>query len=306
MAINTEILAQDLLFPEGPVALNNGSVLVVEIARGTLTHIDRSGHKEIVAELGGGPNGAAIGPDGHCYVCNNGGVEWHEQDGMLCPGNIAADYSGGRIERVNLSTGSSEVLYAHANGLPLRGPNDIVFDEAGGFWFTDTGKSHETVVERGAIYYATIDGNHIERVLFPYDLPNGIALSPDGATLYFSETLSARIWQFQLSAPGKIAGPPTPFKPENLLYGAPDLCGYDSMCLEANGNVCQATLFKGGVSVICPSGELREFVDLPDPFVTNICFSNIEPTRAYATLSGTGRLIELEWPRPGLALNYQT
>src|SRR5260221_8728160 len=63
-----------LQFPEGPVAMNDGSVLVVEITRGTLTRVRPNGAKEVVAETGGGPNGAAIGPDGKVYICNNGGA----------------------------------------------------------------------------------------------------------------------------------------------------------------------------------------------------------------------------------------
>ena len=67
------VLARGLQFPEGPVAMADGSVLVVEIRRGTLTRVDVDGKVEVVATPGGGPNGAAIGPDGACYLCNNGG-----------------------------------------------------------------------------------------------------------------------------------------------------------------------------------------------------------------------------------------
>src|SRR5919197_3039948 len=91
-----------LKFPEGPVAMNDGSVLVVEIKRGTLTRVRPNGSKEIVAETGGGPNGAAVGPDGMVYVCNNGGFEWAEFEGMAAPGNQPADYIGGRIQRVDI------------------------------------------------------------------------------------------------------------------------------------------------------------------------------------------------------------
>jgi gluconolactonase len=66
-------LATGLLFPEGPVALDDGSVLLVEIARGTLSRVTTDGRVQVVADLGGGPNGAAIGPDGAVYICNNGG-----------------------------------------------------------------------------------------------------------------------------------------------------------------------------------------------------------------------------------------
>src|SRR5690606_37182632 len=74
-----------LMFPEGPVGMREWSVLVVEIARGTLTRILPDGMHQIVAHTGGGPNGAAIGPDGRCYVCNNGGFKWHEEPGVRRP-----------------------------------------------------------------------------------------------------------------------------------------------------------------------------------------------------------------------------
>ena len=72
MKLQGKIIAEGLAFPEGPVAMPDGSVLFVEIAGGCLSRVLASGKVERVAELGGGPNGAAIGPDGHGYVCNNG------------------------------------------------------------------------------------------------------------------------------------------------------------------------------------------------------------------------------------------
>jgi hypothetical protein len=104
-------VASGLRFPEGPVALSDGSVLVVEIARGTLSRVFPDGRVEVVAETGGGPNGAAVGPDGAVWICNNGGFEWHEVGGRLFSGNQPADYSGGSIQRVELATGSVETVY---------------------------------------------------------------------------------------------------------------------------------------------------------------------------------------------------
>ena len=54
---------------------------------------------------GSSPNGASVGPDGKVYVCNNGGFEWRERGGLTLPGNQAADYTGGSIQRVDLETG---------------------------------------------------------------------------------------------------------------------------------------------------------------------------------------------------------
>ncbi|GIT24705.1 MAG: hypothetical protein CM1200mP41_07490 [Gammaproteobacteria bacterium] len=111
------------------------SVLVVEIRRGTLTRVDVDGKVEVVATPGGGPNGAAIGPDGACYLCNNGGFTWQVDEQGARPTLQPKDYSGGRIERVDPVTGKVEVLYREVDGVPLRGPNDIVFLSSRGFFF---------------------------------------------------------------------------------------------------------------------------------------------------------------------------
>lgn len=71
-----EVVTTDLEFPEGPVALPDGDVLVVEVRGGRLTRVHPDGTKDVVADVGGGPNGAAIGPDGAAYVVNNGGFAW--------------------------------------------------------------------------------------------------------------------------------------------------------------------------------------------------------------------------------------
>ncbi|MDZ7669264.1 MAG: SMP-30/gluconolactonase/LRE family protein [Gammaproteobacteria bacterium] len=146
-----------------------------------------------MAELGGGPNGAAIGPDGWCYVCNNGGFKWIERGDRLFPGEEPESYAGGRIEKVNLDTGAVEVLYTHCAGQPLRGPNDLVFDRDGGFWFTDHGKTRSRERDRTGVFYARADGSEIDEVIFPMDGPNGIGLSPQEDELYVAETTTGRV-----------------------------------------------------------------------------------------------------------------
>ena len=162
-------ITDGLLFPEGPIAMPDGTVLLVEIARGTLTRVHPDGRKEVVAETGGGPNGAAIGPDGKCYVCNNGGFNWQvEPNGNRRSIGQSDDYVSGRIERVDLDTGAVEVLYDACDGRPLKGPNDIVFDRSGGFWFTDLGKVREREIDRGGVYYARPDGSLVREVVHPF------------------------------------------------------------------------------------------------------------------------------------------
>ena len=303
-------IASGLQFPEGPVALTDGSVLVVEIARGTLSRVTMDGRIQVVATLGGGPNGAAIGPDGAVYVCNNGGFKWAtEADGTHRPIGQAADYSGGRIERVDLATGRFERLYDTAEGLSLRGPNDIVFDTFGGFYFTDLGKVRDTEIDRGGVFYGQPDGSSVSVIARPVMTPNGIALSPDGGTLYYAETEGARLWAFDIEAPGKVRKEtwPSP-NGARMLTASPGSHWqrFDSMAVDALGNVCVATLMHGGITTVSPDGLTTSFVPLPDRFTTNICFGGPAMRTAFVTLSGSGRLIAIDdWPGAGLALNFE-
>src|SRR6266545_3795448 len=112
MKLETREITDGLRFPEGPIAMADGSVLVVEIEGGRLIRVMPDGEKQMAAHLGGGPNGAAIGPDGHCYICNNGGFTWRTDDGFTRPTGEAADYKGGCIQRKPGDRRGGESLYA--------------------------------------------------------------------------------------------------------------------------------------------------------------------------------------------------
>jgi len=294
-------VASGLLFPEGPIAMADGSVVLVEIRRGTLSRVSTSGEVEVVADLGGGPNGAAIGPDGRCYVCNNGGFDWMEIDGNFIPGEQPSDYSGGRIEVVDLATGDAKVLYTECDGIPLRGPNDIVFDRSGGFYFTDLGKTRGREIDRGAVYYAQPDGSSIREVRFPVTTPNGVGLSPEEDILYVAETTTSRLMGFPIESPGTLA--PVPDW-EALVTGFTNFQLFDSLAVDAAGNVCVATLVNGGITIIPPDGHEPRHVPTGDAMTTNICFGGDELRTAFITCSMSGRLIRGEWETPGLPLNF--
>ncbi len=302
-------ITSGLQFPEGPIAMADGSVVLVEIARGTLSRVTPDGRIQVVADLGGGPNGAAIGPDGAVYVCNNGGFEWHtEADGTLRPVLQAKNYSGGRIERVNLATGQAERLLDQVDGIGLRGPNDLVFDAHGGFYFTDLGKGRAADMDMGAVHYARTDGTAVN-VARPLLTPNGVGLSPDGRTLYYAETAGARLWAYDITAPGQVRKDPWP-SPNGgrMLTASPGglLQRFDSLAVDALGNVCVATLMHGGISIVSPDGALVSHVPLPDRMTTNLCFGGTDRRTAYVTLSGSGKLIAIDdWPVPGLALAHE-
>jgi gluconolactonase len=299
-------IAGGLRFPEGPVAMPDGSVIVVEIAAARLTRVLPDGRKLTVARMTGGPNGAAIGPDGMIYVCNNGGFEWIDDPlHGLRPRFQAPDYSGGRIERVDPETGRIETLYTETANGPLRGPNDIVFDGAGGFWFTDLGKTRPRERDQGGVYYARADGSLIKEVVHPILTPNGIGLSPDDSVVYVAETETGRLWAFDIVGPGEIARAPWP-SPHGgrFVAGMHRYQRFDSLAVEACGNVCVATLATPCITVIAPDGRVVEQVETDDLHTTNICFGGPGLRTAYVTLSNSGRLVAMDWPRPGLPLHW--
>ena len=304
MSALTEV-ATGLSFPEGPIAMPDGAVVVVEMFGPRLTRVLPNGTKETIAEIPGGPNGAALGPNGLFYVCNNGArFTPVELDGLCFPSGSGPDrYFGGRIQTVDPNNGKVTDLYTECNGVPLSAPNDLVFDAHGGFYFTDHGYSHERDAKLTGILYAKADGSMIKEVVFPAHEPNGIGLSPDGKTLYWAETWTGRIMKRDILAPGELAEVSI-VDTSVCVYGFPGFQLLDSLAVDAAGNICVATLVNGGVSVVSPKGELVEFIPTDDLLTTNVCFGGPGLKTGYITLSGTGRLMKFDYPRGGCPLKY--
>jgi gluconolactonase len=302
-----DLITDKLHFPEGPIATSAGTVILVEIQCGRLSEVDVSTRStKTVAECGGGPNGAAVGPDLDIWICNNGGFTWHEFNGMVAPGPQPEDYIGGRIQRVSRSTGQVVDVYDQCGGHALRGPNDIVFDRHGGFWFTDLGKTRARDMDIGGLYYATADGSRIDEVVYPLTQPNGVGLSPAGDRVFVAETGPGRLWAWDIEGPGRVAESGQGPGGAALLWGFDGYQMLDSLAVDSEGNVCVATLVTGAISVISPDGKLVDQVALPeyDVFVTNICFGGESLRTAYITSSGRGQLYATTWPVPGLPLAY--
>lgn len=305
MELELELVAEGLEFPEGPVAMADGTVIVTEIAAGRITRVAPDGTKEVLVETGGGPNGLAVSPDGALYICNNGGsFSYVEQEGMLIPGPTNPDHQGGMIQRYDLASGRLETLYEACDGQRLIGPNDIVFDRYGGFWFTDYGSTKPGEKKLGGIYYAAADGSRISRQRDHLYAPNGIGLSPDERTVYVADTYLQRLWAFDVVEPGVLA-PPEMFgavagRAVHNLQGVQLL---DSLAVEAGGKVCVATILNGGITIFDRDGSI-EHAPVPDLVTTNICFGGKDMRTAWITASATRRLYKTRWPRPGLRLAF--
>ncbi|WP_142781821.1 SMP-30/gluconolactonase/LRE family protein [Agrobacterium sp. T29] len=300
------VVTDKLIYPEGPVAMADGSVLVVDIPDEALKRVHPDGSVDLVARVPGGPNGAAIGPDGKVYICNNGGVEWIDvQDGRLRSGPQAENYTGGSIDVVDLATGSVSRLYDRCGEHMLKGPNDLVFDGQGGFWFTDMGKRRLRTMDLGAVYWASCDGTQIVEVITGLISPNGIGLSPDGKTLYVAETYTGRIWKWTIEAPGVVRKAAWPSPNGGHLYASPGgRTRFDSIAVSASGAVCAAALDL--CAILEFRGSMTDYVlyPVPDLLVTNLCFGGPDMHTCYVTLSHEPRLVAFEWHEPGLVLHH--
>lgn len=298
------LVAEGLLFPEGPVIMADGSVILTEIEGRRVSRVTPDGKITTVADTGGGPNGLAVGPDGALYCTNNGGsFQFHKVNGSNIPGPTPPDHKGGSIQRIDIKTGEVTTLYTHCGDRVLNGPNDLVFDKTGGFWFTDHGTSHATYKTYGGLFYATPDGKSITCVRDHLISPNGVGLSPDEKVVYMADTMPGRLWAFDLESPGKLGEPELAAMPGRVVCTLPGYQLLDSLAVEAGGKVCVATIFNGGITAFDPDGTTEHYA-VPDLLVTNICFGGADMRDAWITSSGTGKLYKTRWPRPGLKLNF--
>ena len=328
------VVCQGLGFSEGPIATPDGTILLVDIKKQCLTKVLPDGSQAPVAKVPGGPNGAAFGPDGRVYICNNGGFDWKEFP--LPNGQVislgeqqAADYRGGSVQALDLATGRLETLYTECaistdmSGLGprapkefpsrslLRGPDDLVFDAAGGFWIADFGKSRARDKDVTGVYYARTDGSYIREKIFPLDSPNGIALSPAGDRLYVSLTFRRALLYWELDGPGSIRPNPATVDGAYVLNAAMpgDL---DSIKVDEQGNVYAVTILpkktplcNGGVTVVSPQGEILEVFELaiPGKFMpmpSNLCWGGADRRTAYITGGGSDILAKVRTSIPGL------
>lgn len=290
-SLKIETFAEGLAFPEGPVVMDDGSVIVTEVLGGKVTRCWGGGRKEVVSHSGGGPNGLAIGADGALYLCNNGGLDIEKQGYASGPG------SEGRIERIDIASGKVERLHDRCDGEPLSAPNDIVVDARGDLWFSDLGKFDDKGHARSWLYHARADGSSIRRVNAGYGGYNGVGLSPDGKTVYAAETMSARLFAFDTD-------PAVPNGNPRLVGTAPGMVYLDSLAVTAAGNICVAQLLVGAIVTFNPQDGSVVATPMPDEHTTNIAFGGPDMTTAFITQSSSGTIIRAPWREQGLRLNF--
>lgn len=295
-------LADGLAFPESPIALDDGSVVVSEMAAGRITRVHPDGATETVTHTGGGPNGVVKLPDGRLIVCQNGGSKFGigpwpydfngcvnlfrpmgPPDQPITPALQIIESDG------SVSTLATEFSTRSGKKLPLVRPSDICADGYGGFYLTDAGTVRSRTRSVTGLLYGTVDGD-LREIIYPLEMPNGVALSPDGSSLYVAETRTRRIWEFTLNGPGVVG------RARGLATvpsGGPlNVGGADGLCVDPAGRILVATLGTGGVTIFSPTGEFLGAIPADDPMTTNVALS-ADARTLFMTLASSGRLMSI-------------
>jgi gluconolactonase len=272
-----QIVASGLGFPEGPV-WHDGSVYFTEIVGGRISRLTPQGDVEKVADTGGGPNGATLGPDGALWVTQNGGMG---SGGRGTPG----------IQRVTLD-GTVTLAVSELGGITLEGPNDLAFGPDGRLYFTDPrgAADPEHNDKPGRLFAFDIgsgDGELIAEVGNVF--PNGIAFDAAGSLLW-TESFSRRVMRLVDGAP-------------ELVVQLPDRHMPDGMCFGADGKLYVASTYAHCVSVVDLSSGTAEIIErlmCGDGMPTNCCFAG---TSLYVTESRRHTLYRFDVGVEGLALH---
>lgn len=304
-------VAEGLAFPESPIWCADGSILLSEMAAGRISRVRPDGRVELVADVGGGPNGIGMLPDGRLVVCQNGGstfgTGWWPYDFDGCvqlfrPVGAAQNPVTPQLQLVGVD-GSVHTLAVEfdargGRAVPLVRPSDLCVDAEGGFYVTDGGTTHGRTRTMTGLLYGTPDGR-LEEIVYPLEMPNGVGLAPGGDRVYVAETRTRRVWEFTLSGPGRVVGGRGL---ATVPSGGPlNVGGADGLCIARDGTILVATLGAGGVTAFSPDGQLLGALTLDDPMTTNMTLSGDEAT-LYVTLASAGRLMAVDDWRSALEL----
>ena len=213
----------------------------------------------------------ATGPDGALYVCNNGGAVYETTPSFLSTGP-APDYKGGSIQRIDPKTGETRTLYSECSGHKLSAPNDIVFDRQGGFYFTDLGKRLPVTATMAGSITRCRTAPRSSSWPTRCDAERGRAVAGRKDRLCRRHRkLAAFCLRHRRARQGQARALPGALR-RPLVCGLPGFQRFDSLAVEASGNICVATLVTGHITVISPSGQVVRQVKMPDVYPTNICF----------------------------------
>jgi gluconolactonase len=245
--LQSTLLASGLGFPEGPVILGDGRIVLCDGNTGELLAYE-DGNISSYAGTGGSPWGTVLGSDGTIYVTQGGNV----------PGSGDLSAVSG-IQRVS-PDGTVELLFSEVAGYQLYGPNDLAFGPDGRLYFTESGSEQDfrfDVRASGRLFAADGSGAGEMLLELPDVYPNGIAFDA-GQRLYWTESMAHRVRRLENGEPVTFCQLSDDHVP-------------DGMAFAADGRLFVATTISQGVTVISPEGQVLEEIRLGE-HATNCAF----------------------------------
>ena len=238
---NVETVARSLQFPEGTVFVGD-TLYFVDYGTSDVLRLAKGKVETVWHQDGCGANGLLAVPDGLLVAC----------------------FDGGTVAHISLAGQLLATLNHDDAGHPFIAPNDLAADAKGGAYFTASGASGPS----GKVFYIGAD-RHVTEVANGIAFANGVAVSPDGKTLFVGETPANRILQFAIGQNGGLNDRRTFVNLGDLVAGGSP----DGVRIDKHGNLF-AALYRGqGFAVIGPNGQLVAQVRLPAAHHTNLAIA---------------------------------
>jgi gluconolactonase len=285
MTVRPEVVVGGVRFGEGPVWRPATADLVcTSVCDGVLWRIDvAAGTKEILADTGGGANGAVLCHDNGLLVTQNGGIDFTGMPEGLLDEPLPVRHAVPGVQRV---TAHGEVTYLADAG--FHAPNDIAVRGDGTVYFTDPGHYPPPDPPIGRVLALHRDGS-VRVVASDFWFCNGIAFTPDGALVVIErrglqrvDPDGGRTWIIERLGPG----------------------GGDGFCVDAEGRFYVGSTIEHGIRVVDADGTIVDFLAIEGRGVTtNCCFGGPDLRTLFATDSVPGQVVAWpDMPVPGLPL----
>ena len=280
MSWTPEIHVTGLGFPEGPVALADGSIAFVDLLHAKIRAY-KDGETRELATVSGAPNGMRLGSDGNLYIANNGGIAPRSLEEL----NFSQPLITGCIQRL-MPSGCWEIFADVLPGKKPSRPNDLVFSPEGEIVFTDPQNWEVLGADAGAYHggqlLAVGADTKVRQLATMTGFPNGLVFHPDGSLLV-GITMEHRV--LRLPWAGGRVGPMEEwcrlddrFNPDGMVFHG------DRLFLTGSTG--------DRIAILDPTGRLIDMIDCgPGSDPTNCC---VHDGRLWVTLGIPGQLLSYE------------